>query len=122
QGTALYALPYHWPGYEWLHVLQAAAVGDYGQARGDLRAIRSGLRAGHDRLERQLRGFERGERELLPGLLAGPPAFLPGFTAQILGRLLGDKAALQDGERILRAHQAELCVLEGLLALDQGAT
>jgi hypothetical protein len=32
-GTALYPIPYHWPGYEWLNVLQSSAVGDYDQAR-----------------------------------------------------------------------------------------
>ncbi len=31
-GTPLYTIPYHWPAYEWLAVLQGTALGDYTQA------------------------------------------------------------------------------------------
>jgi hypothetical protein len=120
-GTALYTVPYHWPAYEWLQVLQAAAVGDYGQARGALAAIRLGLSAGNERLKRQLRDLTRTDLALLPGLLCGPLPFLPAFTAQVLDLSRQRRAALEDGEPVLRAQQADLCVLEGLLALEQAA-
>src|SRR5207247_10323602 len=76
-GSVLYSVPYHWPAYEWLDVLQAAAVGDYAQARGDLRAIRSGLHDGHERLRQQLKDVERRPLMYLPWLLSAPPPFLP---------------------------------------------
>jgi hypothetical protein len=121
-GKPLYPLPYHWPAYEWLDVLQASALGDYDQARLALRAIRAGRRIGHDLLRQQLRNLEHGDRQLLAGLFSGPPAFLPAYAAQGLVRLAEQKAALRVGERTLRAQQADLLVLEGLLALEQGAT
>ncbi len=120
--TAPYPMPYRWPAYEWLDVLQAAAVGDYAQAHRQLRAIRSGMEAGHDRLKQRLRLFEGRENALLPGLLSGPPAFLPAFTARTLTQFLQERMGLQAVERVLRAQQADLCVLEGLLALEEGAT
>jgi hypothetical protein len=115
-------VPYHWPAYEWLRVLQAGATGDYAEAREDLRTIRAGLRAGHDRLQAQLRDLEYGELGLMPGLFAGPPPFLPAFTARTIHRLHEQRTALQAGEPLLRTHEADLCVLEGLLALEQGDT
>jgi hypothetical protein len=121
-GTPLYAVPYRWPGYEWLKVLQAAAVGDYAEARGTLAVIRSRVHAGHERFQQQVRGMEHGEQPLLPGLFAGPLVWLPAFTAHRLRDFLERRAALQAGERSLRAQEADLYVLEGLLALEQGAT
>jgi tetratricopeptide (TPR) repeat protein len=121
-GGALYAIPYHWPSYEWLHVLQTAAVGDYAQARGELRAIRSGLQTGHERLKETQRGVENQLWTFLPGLLSGPSPFLPAYTAQALGPFLQQRTILQVGEPALLAQQADLCVLEGLLALEQGDT
>jgi hypothetical protein len=115
-------LPYHYPAYDWLRVLAAAALGDYAEAREDLQAIRGEIRAGHDRLRQQPRDFDGAARALVPGLLAGPPPFLPAFTTLALGRVLGQKAVFEAGERILRAQQADLCVTEGLLALEQGDT
>jgi hypothetical protein len=119
-GTALYTIPYHWPAYEWLLALQAAAVGDYVQARAALSTIRSGLRAANQRIRQQLQDPGSGDLRLLPGLLSGPPPFLPAFVAQTLRRSGDRRAVLRTGEASLRAQQADLCVLEGLLALEQG--
>jgi hypothetical protein len=58
-GFALYTLPYHWPAYEWLAVLQGAALGDYTQGRLALNTIRAGRFAGRERVIAQLRGFHR---------------------------------------------------------------
>jgi hypothetical protein len=122
-GFTLYPLPYHWPAYEWLHVRGAAAVGDYVQARERVRAIRQGVHAGHERLRQQPRDFPRAAETFLPGLLAGPAPFLPAFTAQALVRAVADQRAMIEAtDRTLRAQQADLCVLEGLLALEQGDT
>jgi hypothetical protein len=120
-GTALYSVPYHWPAYEWLQALGAAAVGDYAQARAALSTIRSGLRAAQLRVARQLGDPGRGDLTLLPGLLSPSPPFLPAFLAQSLRRAQERRAVLRAGEADLRAQQADLCVLEGLLALEQGA-
>jgi tetratricopeptide (TPR) repeat protein len=120
QGTALYPVPYHWPAYEWLRVLQSAAKGDYALATADLRTIRAGLRAGHERVKRQQAGFERFDRALSPLLLSGPLPFLPAFAAGALGNSLPQRGALRTGEPLLRAQQADLLVLEGLLAVEQG--
>ncbi|HEY7330360.1 MAG TPA: hypothetical protein VH592_22160 [Gemmataceae bacterium] len=108
---------YNWPAYEWLHVLQTAAVGDYGQCREELRAIRVVKHAEHDRLRQQASVFERRNLELLPSLLAASPPFLPAFTIVLLGRVLEERMLL---ERTVRAQQGVLCLLEGLLALEQG--
>jgi hypothetical protein len=121
-GIGVHSVPYHWPGYEWLRVLEAAAVGDYAQARGALRTIRAGMRIGHERLEQQLRGREKGEGAYFPGLVSGPPAFLPAFSALSLARFIDQRSELQALEPVLRAQQADLCVMEGLLAIEQGAT
>jgi hypothetical protein len=121
-GGALYALPYHWPAYEWLHVLQAAAVGDYAQAREELHAIRSEVQAGHQRMKEAQREIDRHLWTFVPRLLSGPSPFLPAFTLQTLSPFLEHRASLQVGEPALLAQQADLCVLEGLLALEQGDT
>jgi hypothetical protein len=120
EGGALY--PYHYPAYDWLRALGAAALGDYAEARDNLRAIRAELQAGHRRLLQQPRDFDRAARSLVPGLLAGPPPFLPAFTTLALARVVEQKAIFEAGERFLRAQQADLCVMEGLLALEQGDT
>jgi hypothetical protein len=119
-GGALYALPYRWPAYEWLHVLETAAVGDYAHTRVDLRAIRTGLRAGHEGLRQQLWQLERNAHDPVPGLLSGPLPFLPAFAAQTLVRVQGQRVRLEAGGQAYRAQQADLYVLEGLLALEQG--
>jgi hypothetical protein len=119
-GAPLYPFPYRWPGYEWLRVLESAALGDYGVARATLREMRAGRRAGHERLLRQLQTLGAGNLATLPWLLSGPPVYLPAFGAHTLARVAGDRAALQDNEPFLRAQEADLCVLEGLLALEQG--
>jgi tetratricopeptide (TPR) repeat protein len=119
-GIALYSFPYHWPTYEWLHLLQAAAMGDYADARGDLRTIRSGLHNAHAQLEQRLKQTEGGEWLLLTGLWSGPPPFVPAFMTLSLAAFLEDRTSLQNGEPVLRAQQADLLVLEALLALEQG--
>jgi hypothetical protein len=119
--SKLYGLDYHLPAYEWLRAVQAAAIGNYAEARGALGAIRNGLRVGNDRLSWQLRQIDLRDVALLPGLFCGPPPFLPAFFADFLNRSFQERTALQVGEPALRAHQADLCVLEGLLALEQGA-
>jgi hypothetical protein len=117
----LYPFPYVWPAYDWLHVLQSAAVGDYARAREDLRSLHAERRVGRERLRQQQRTFNRRVLALVPGLLSGPSPFWPAYTARGLGYLLAERAALQTGEPILRAQQADLYVLEGLLALEQGS-
>jgi hypothetical protein len=119
-GGLLYQIPYHWPSYDWLHAVQAAAVGDYTEAEAALRTIRSRLHIGRRLMRLQLRDFEPRIRFVLPGLWSGPPAFLPAFSARALTRLLRQRAFIRDGEAILRAQQADLDVLEGLLALERG--
>jgi hypothetical protein len=118
EGAPLYPLPYHWPAYEWLHVLEAAAVGDYGQARADLGAARAEVRTRHGLMRQRLDDVTRRSRPLVPGLLAGRPPLPPALPA--LSATLGEKAAFEFGDRIFRGQQADLCVLEGLLALEQG--
>jgi hypothetical protein len=121
-GLPLYAIPYHWPAYEWLHALQTAALGDYAQARGELAAVRSGIRAGIERLNQQQQEAERHLWTFIPGLLSGPSPFLPAYSAQGFARFLEYRAVLQAGEPALLGQHADLYVLEGLLALEQGDT
>jgi hypothetical protein len=121
-GAALYTVPYHWPAYEWLAALQGAAVGDYAQARGALHTIRAGQFAGRERLIGQLRGFQRDVPTLVPALLSGPLVYLPAFTALTLAYLDVQQNVLRTAEPMLRGQEADLCVLEGLLALEEGDT
>jgi hypothetical protein len=121
-GGFVYPFPYRWPTYEWLHALATAAAGDYGQAREGLREIRARVRADQDQPRQERRGLERDAPLLVSGLLSEPPPFLPAFRAQVLGRLLDKRARAEAGERTLRAHEADLGVLEALLALEQGDT
>jgi tetratricopeptide (TPR) repeat protein len=117
-----YADHFPWPAYEWLHVLTAAAFGDYAQAREDLRALRAAQRAECDRLQQGMHALQTSGRELLPSLLSGPLPFLPAFTALVLGHAFEEKKILETRLRTFQAQQADLCVLEGLLALEQGDT
>jgi len=120
-GAPLYAIFYDFPAYEWLHLLQAAAVGDYDQAGEEVRAIRARLRAGQDRLKVQRREIDRRLSLIIPGLLSGPPPFVPAaFAIQVLGPRLQERALYEAWDPSVRAQQADLCVLEGLLALEQG--
>lgn len=121
-GKPLYGAPYRWPAYVWLRLLQASAVGDYAEAQEQLGIIRGGLRAQHEQVRQRLKATENAEWTTLPQLLAGPPGFLPAIGAQGLVRFLDQRAAMQAAERILRAQEADVCVLVGLLALEQGAT
>jgi hypothetical protein len=121
-GSALYTVPYHWPAYEWLAVLQGTALGDYTRARLALNTIRSGQFDGRERVIDQLRGFRRDFPTLVPTLVSGPLAYLPAFMALTLSYLDVQRNALQTAEPVLRGQEADLCVLEGLLALEEGDT
>jgi tetratricopeptide (TPR) repeat protein len=121
-GRPLYPVPYRWSAFEWLRVLQSAAVGDYAQAYADLRSLRAELAAGRKRMRHRLAGFDDIVRAFLPGLLSGPWPLAPTFGVFNLPRTMDEKIALQIGESALRAQQADLCVLEGLLAMEQGNT
>src|SRR5262249_4527077 len=121
-GTPLYAIPYHWPAYEWLHALQTAAVGDYAQAREELRAIRAEVQAGHQRMKEAQREIDRQLLTFVPRLLSGPSPLLSATIVPTLAPFLEHRATLQLGEPALLAQQADLYVLEGLLALEQGDT
>ncbi len=77
------------------------------------------LRAGHLRLRQRPRDLQRQAWMLWPGLLSSPP-LLPAFTARALAEVHQQGTAAEAGERALRAQQADLAVLEGLLALEQG--
>jgi len=98
-------------------VLETAAVGDYAQCRQDMRALRRQVRTEYDQLRLQVRAVERRLPVFLPSLLPAVPPFLPAFVAWDLGHTLEEG---KGRERTLRAQQADLCVLEGLLALEQG--
>jgi hypothetical protein len=58
----------------------------------------------------------------VPGLFSGPPQFLSAFTYEIIVGRLADEKLLEWSETSLRAQQADLCVMEALLALEQGDT
>ncbi len=119
----VYTTPYQWPAYEWLHVLEAASVGDYAQCRDDLRVLRAVERAEYERTRQQAETFKRrDENLLLPFLLSGSPPFLPAFAALSLSQAIEDRVSLERRQRALVAQQADLAVLEGLLALEQGDT
>ncbi len=113
---------FHWPAYEWLHVLEAAAIGDYAQCQEDLRTIRAVRHAEHEALQRQIDAFAREDVRLLTGSLSGPPPFLPAFIALTLSHSRDEKMRLEAGQRTSLAQQADVWVLEGLLALEQGDT
>jgi hypothetical protein len=120
-GQPVYAVPYRWSAFEWLRVLQSAAVGDYAQACADLGAIRAELAGGRKRMQGRLTGFDDRVWQFLPGLLSGPPV-AQAFTAYSLQQAVDEKGALEIGESALRAQQADLWVLEGLFVLEQGNT
>lgn len=119
-GGPLYALPYRLPAYEWLHVLEAAAVGDYAKARAELRAIRAALQADLERHRREDQASERRLGTHLPGLWSGPPPFLPAYTFQTLVPLVVERIVLELRGQALIAQQADVAVIEGLLALERG--
>jgi hypothetical protein len=127
EGEAVYFAPYHWPAYEWLRILEGASLGDYDKARESLRIIRAGLAAGHERLKRQLPALKNAEWKLVPGLLSysgqsmSQPFFPLGMVAA-LAHFLEQRGDLETGERLLRAQQADLAVVEASLALEQGAS
>jgi hypothetical protein len=116
----LYGAPYHWPAYEWLHVLESAAVGDYALCQNDLRAIRDSQQILQDQRQQQAGKFQNSVRMLLPSLMTGSNPYLPAFIALTLAHAMEEKSGLDANLQTLRAQQADLCVLEGLLALEQG--
>ncbi len=118
-GAPLYPLPYHLSGYDWLFAVQAAALGDYADARAGLQSLGKALQTTEDRIAGQSRNLERGDRIWLPTLFAAPP-LLPLFTAQLLINSQQQRDSLLDTVHLLKAQEADLCVLDGLLALEQG--
>jgi hypothetical protein len=122
KGRPHYLLPYRWAAYEWLHVLQSAAVGDYAQAREDLQALRAELATARKEIDMQLEKFDDRLWEFIPGLTAGHAPFLQTLTALDLQRTLAEKQVLELSAATLRAQQADLFTIEGLLALEQGST
>jgi hypothetical protein len=121
-GVPLYTQQYSFPSYDWFQAVQAAALGDYEPARIALRSIRAGLQAGGERLKQQRQAFQRGNTELVAALYGGPPPLLPLLAVKMLSLSQQQRMALLAAEPILSAWQADLCVMEGLLALEQGAT
>jgi hypothetical protein len=119
-GGPLYAIPYHWPTYEWLHAVESAAVGDYALAREEVASLRAGRKAGLELLARQRPDYDKGLYLFVPGLLSGPLPWLRAFTAHNLGGYVEKWAAIRAGEPALRAQQADLLVLEAMVALEQG--
>jgi tetratricopeptide (TPR) repeat protein len=115
-----YRAPYRWPAYEWLHVLEAASVGDYAQCRDDLRGIRAAQQANQEQLRLQGRALEGSIRALLPSLVTGPSVYLPAFTALALAHAVEQNKENEANLQSLDGQQADVCVLEGMLALEQG--
>jgi tetratricopeptide (TPR) repeat protein len=122
---------YHLPSYEWLLALQSAATGDYGVATASLGAIRSQMRETSKQLESLRSRLER-LRSVVPqllvselGLRAQPQlplaaTLVKGRRNEALAVLVNDQSALAM-EPVLRAQQADLLVVEGMLALEQGS-
>jgi hypothetical protein len=121
-GEPLYAIPYHLPAYAWLRTLQTAAVGDYAEARDEIAAIRAEWNSGLEAVRQQRPFIEDRVLRLVGVMLSGPQPFLPQAAARSLGPYVAHRDALRAGEPALRAQQADLFVLEGLLALEQGDT
>jgi hypothetical protein len=113
-------LPYHCPAYEWLHVLASAAAGDYASCRDDLRVIRTSFQARQQQLRQQALQFERSMSAFLPGLVTGPSPFLPAFITLAVAHAVEERTAFEAQQQTLRAQQADVCVIEGLLGLEQG--
>jgi hypothetical protein len=119
-GSPLYASFYDFPAYTWLHLLQAAALGDYSQARDELREIRSRLYAAQDLEKQRQRALEGLLVTLVPRLISGPPPLAPAVTAQTLGPIFLEISRSRAVEPTFRGQRADLFVVEGLLDLEQG--
>jgi tetratricopeptide (TPR) repeat protein len=113
-------MPYHCPAYEWLHVLASAAAGDYAACREDLRVIRASLQARQEQVRQRAIQFEHSTSAFLPALVTGPSPFLPAFISLAVAHAVEEKAAFDAEQQTLLAQQADVCVIEGLLALEQG--
>ncbi len=74
----------------------------------------------------QLRVFQRSfQREfptLVPALVTGPLPYLPAFMALTAANLDVGRIVLEMAVPTLRGQEADLCVLEGMLALEEGDT
>jgi hypothetical protein len=102
--------------------MQTAAVGDYALAREQLRSLRIDRAGRQEQMKQLLEALQVQIRLNLPFLLSGPPAYLPAHAASELGQLEQVRLRLQAIERCMRAQQADLRVLEGMLALEEGDT
>jgi hypothetical protein len=121
---------YRLPTYEWLLCLHSAAAGDYAVTAANLREIRARMQTESERLEplrrrdllvrSDLRRFLLGELGLRtqPHLLLTLPPLI-GRRYEAMAVLANDLNALAR-EPLLRAQQADLLVLEGMLALERG--
>jgi hypothetical protein len=121
-GTPLYPVPYRLPLYDWLRALQTAAVGDYARAEESLRTIHGGLAAAHDLTIQRLRALKKRDEVMIGGMFSGPLIYLPAAIAGMIDQDDHERTDLQTGEGVVRAQQADLLVLVGMLALEQGAT
>jgi hypothetical protein len=103
--------------YEWLRACQAAATGDYDEAAKNLAKIREMLRTKEETSFLRLRrGIAIAVTSEL-GLMSRPET----LTAQILMRNNQDVLVqAYPSIQFLRAQQADLHVVAGVLALEQG--
>ena len=103
-------------------MLQSAAAGNYAQAQADLRTIRAELDVGRAMMQKQALAFAGRFWLYLPPLFSNSAPFLPTVGTLALKQALNERERIEVSESALRAQQADLCVLEGLLALEQGDT
>jgi tetratricopeptide (TPR) repeat protein len=121
-GTALYPVPYRLPLYDWLRVLQTASVGDYARAQESLRTIHGGLGAAHDMTMKRVKALRNRDDVMIGSMFSGPLIYLPAAIAGMIDKDVHERTDLQNGEGVVRAQQADLLVLVGMLALEQGST
>lgn len=125
------AIPvYRMPAYEWLLCLHAAATGDYAVTADTLREIRARMQATSQQLEQTRRRasliradvvqFLIGELGLTQPHLLMILAPLTERRNEAMALLANDLNVLERGH-LLAAQEADLLVVEGMLALEQGS-
>lgn len=126
------AIPvYRLPTYEWLLCLHSAATGDYAVAAETLREIRTQMQTASQQLEplRRRASQIRADLDRLLigqlGMLTQPHSVLT-LTPLVERReaamaLLANDLNTLARQPLLRAQQADLLVVEGMLALEQGS-
>jgi hypothetical protein len=111
------AQQYRLPSYEWFNACQAAAVGDYDRAQQAFDSMRERLR---EQEHKNMEQFRRSMAMLVTqeaGLMAQSGNLILQFVARHDQQHLAP--ALED-VHFLRAEQADLTVMAGVLALEQG--